>query len=662
MTKIKLHDILNHRIATLSLYMSFVAILLLFFTIVYAHVFSSQLGTADDAAIALVARNLAEGNGYASSVAFDGSYGLDKFSAGITTGPTLILPAALLMVIFGNTLWVPGFVTATACLILLIFIFRHVQKQTNLTLALAFSTLLIFFFYNMTAGLHFVNWFVLLGELPATFLGILGVLILAASPKKRSAIVTACLLFGLAFTTKMLSFLGFLPLIAWFVYSLIKEKQNRKTLFTNYLLGALSFAMPYLLFEIWKLFSLGISAYIENWQGFIKLFGRLSGADKGISLSLPEQFLQRNKAMSNHFGFSMFLLIPLAVLTGFIVFKYAKRKSVRLLFALLMLGAFLHLFYWVFLSSGWHRYALIGLFLYFTALASLLFVDLPRPVIGAILIIFIMLFLSTSKKLNKPVKNVMLYGFHPNPRLVNLQTTVDFLKNYEQQKPFVSGWWATVVDVEYTLPTLQNFKRFDQLGKDDYNRELIVVYNTIYTNHLHFPGFDEWNEKCYEILLDAPPYIVSRYNATPLKPKHEITIDFSDQGNSDDYISYGWSKQEQNYRWTDGRNAGIVFSVLLQIQGRIELQLLGFPYLAKGEIDHQVIAVRVNEHLVKEWKLENNGWSYISIPANLLADDNVVQIDFEISNAASPESFGFSNDRRKLGLGVKKIFIKYRAD
>ena len=57
----------------------------------------------DDAFFATVAKNLVNGNGF-SAVFFDQDY---KFHYGISSGPSLILPAAAMIFIFGNHYWVP---------------------------------------------------------------------------------------------------------------------------------------------------------------------------------------------------------------------------------------------------------------------------------------------------------------------------------------------------------------------------------------------------------------------------------------------------------------------------------------------------------------------------------------------------------------------------
>lgn len=655
-------DIFNHKIIKFSLYVVCISLLLSFFIIVYGYVFSSQLDCGDDAAIAVASKNLASGNGYSTSIPFDGTYGISKFDPRISTGPTLVLPVALFIVIFGNTFWVPGFMVSSICLVLLILIIRNIQKQMYLTLALAFSTLLIFFFYNITADLHFEQWFVLMGELPATFLCIFGVFILATSPDNRNFIISACFLFGLAFMTKMISLLGFLPLIAWFIFSLIKKKYNRKTLIINYLYGVLSFITPFLLFEVWKLFSLGITGYFENTYDFVCFFSGLSGVYPGISFSVYENFLQRSKIMSDHFGFSPILLFLVATILSYIVYHFAKRRYVRLVFAFLMLGAFFHLLYWIFLSNGWHRYVLIGLFLYFTALSCILFVKLPHSIIFTIVLVLIIMFSRPLKRLKKPVSYVLEYRFNYNERLVNLLKTVEFLKDYEQNKPFISSLWASIVDVEYAMPTLQNFKRFDQLNKNDSSRDLILVRNTKFINEFSYDEFDEWQRRWEEeILLHAPPYLVSRciYVQKEFEPSN--IINFSNQGNSCDYITYGWGKQEQSLRWTTGLNFGLEFSFNNIPKDSIEIQLLGFGYLAGGEIEYQTVSIFVDNHFAGEWKVKEEKWYTITIPSSMLSDDGSNYAHFEIMNAAAPASFGHSLDKRKLGLAVKMIYIYMKA-
>ena len=76
---------------------------LLVFCIGRAH--SLGVHCFDDALNATVAKNLAAGLGYGSTLA---SGELRPFDLSITTGPTVILPAALGIAVAGNRPWVPG--------------------------------------------------------------------------------------------------------------------------------------------------------------------------------------------------------------------------------------------------------------------------------------------------------------------------------------------------------------------------------------------------------------------------------------------------------------------------------------------------------------------------------------------------------------------------
>lgn len=654
----KNQNLLNYKTLRISLLVVFSVILILFFAIVYSHVFSSQLNTADDAAIACAAKNLAAGNNYSTSVPFDGSYGIEKFAPAITTGPTLVLPAALLIVIFGNEFWVPGFVTASLILILLIFIINSVRKQTNIYFALTFAIVLIAFFYNITASLHFYLWFVLLGELPATFLNIFAVLLLASNPYKRKIVVLSSFLLGLAFMSKMLALLGYLPITTWFLYSIIKNQQKRKKLFIDYFYGVTAFAAPFFFFELWKLITLGFNEYIHNYYKFFKLFGKLSGTGKTNSFSIIEKFTERSSMFNEHFGFSLVLLFIVAVIFSFLIYYFSNKKFVRYSFTLLMLGAFTHLFYWVFISIGWFRYSLIGLFLYFAALSTIVFIKKPKLLIIIILLSTAALFLRPFQRLMQPIKSMEVNMFQPDRNEKNLRKTVAFLENMDANSPFVSSLWTSIVDVEYAMPGLQNFIRFDHLTEDDYNRDLILVQNTKFTKLYSYPGFEEWQKKYNDILLFAPPYLITKLNNNWSDTlKKSIIIDFSEDGNANKYITYGWSFQESGFRWTDGNSSGINFSLDYKPSDTLGININCFGYLAKAHIDYQKVSVYLNNYFVGELKITSDGSYYLVFPASDLSGKLPLRLKFEFANAHSPASFGFSSDGRKLGIGVREISV-----
>src|ERR1700735_177845 len=85
----------------------------------------------DDATFATVAKNLVLGKGYAM-VFFDT---FAPFNHGITAGPVIILPAALIIALWGNAYWVPA-ITAIliidALLIACYFQLKHILADRKL--------------------------------------------------------------------------------------------------------------------------------------------------------------------------------------------------------------------------------------------------------------------------------------------------------------------------------------------------------------------------------------------------------------------------------------------------------------------------------------------------------------------------------------------------
>ena len=62
----------------------------------------------DDAFHAMIAKNLAMGLGYSTTASSATRFVLTRFDPNTGVGPSLILPAALFVAVFGNREWVPG--------------------------------------------------------------------------------------------------------------------------------------------------------------------------------------------------------------------------------------------------------------------------------------------------------------------------------------------------------------------------------------------------------------------------------------------------------------------------------------------------------------------------------------------------------------------------
>jgi hypothetical protein len=125
---------------------------------------------------------------------------------------------------------------------------------------------------------------------------------------------------------------------------------------------------------------------------------------------------------------------------------------------------------------------------------------------------------------------------------------------------------------------------------------------------------------------------------------------------SDKYLWYGWSWREPEIRWSDGREATVVFAVK-EINNSV-LQIRMGPFLIPGKVDRQRVDVVLNgqsiEHLVLT---DNEIRSYpMGISKDILKSQNILTLN--LPDAASPKSLKAGGDLRKLGVKVEWIELQ----
>ncbi len=130
-----------------------------------------------------------------------------------------------------------------------------------------------------------------------------------------------------------------------------------------------------------------------------------------------------------------------------------------------------------------------------------------------------------------------------------------------------------------------------------------------------------------------------------------LQIDFG-TNKADPYLWFGWSAPEPNSRWTEAKEAGIVFHVdsLPARDLLMEIQLAGF--VVAGKHPQQRVNIALNGTTVDSFVIEQ-GESMghtMALPARLLRSDN--ELIFKLPDARSPLSLGLSKDPRPLGISV----------
>ena len=320
----------------------------------------------DDSYFAGVAKNLVLGKGY-SGVYYDK---IVPFDAGITAGPVVILPAALMIALFGNGYWVPGLTSLLLISALLMLAFhqlKHVAQalrwQCGATFLLA--TLLLTNHEIGFPGENMMLWYKLLGEVPGALLVIIASLHIGARRQNPQAIFAGGIIAGLAALCKLQSLIGGGVLGAYLAasYFMVPDKtqtsqrQGLKNLFF-YGLGVL---IPLILFEAVKLESLGMQSYLAMMGKMIftvQGLHRYSLPGVVAKLRILGQYLGIGSNSGPHYIRRRYVVLALtAVLAA--IFYYFLRFKRRLMFlspldwaaGALASCAAVHLLWWILIGT-----------------------------------------------------------------------------------------------------------------------------------------------------------------------------------------------------------------------------------------------------------------------------------------------------------------------
>jgi hypothetical protein len=137
-----------------------------------------------------------------------------------------------------------------------------------------------------------------------------------------------------------------------------------------------------------------------------------------------------------------------------------------------------------------------------------------------------------------------------------------------------------------------------------------------------------------------------------VQPPTLIDVTSPEAGN---YLWYGWSGAEKNLRWTDGREATVVFS--LNEPRDLVLEIRMAPFLSGLKLVEQRLTLKLNEHVLDTLTLADREVRTYSVrlPKSLLSSRNVLTL--VLPNAASPASLDPGTDDRLLGIRVESMLF-----
>jgi len=124
----------------------------------------------------------------------------------------------------------------------------------------------------------------------------------------------------------------------------------------------------------------------------------------------------------------------------------------------------------------------------------------------------------------------------------------------------------------------------------------------------------------------------------------------------DQYIWYGWSVGEKQFRWTEASNAAMVFTL-----DKIDYELLQIKlgvFLVPGKLDAQRVNIMLNKKLLSTLMLREAETQIhsITLPKDLLQHRN--KLVLELPDAASPAALGVGSDERSLGVRAEWMEFK----
>lgn len=443
------------------------------------HLLASTLCCGDDAFIAVAAKNLATGRGYASSYGgLTGSADVVRFDPRITTGPTLVVPAAAAIRVLGHRYWVPGATALALSLLLLAGVLAHLAAGAGGPRRWAPAVVVAILVVNLVTLGHYEHWTTLLGEVPALLLIFLGVLRCCDRRGRWRDQVTGGLLLGAAVATKTLAALAVPPVLALLVLAppgrgapaaglpaghataaAGRRRLGRGIRAAVVVLAAT--AVPLLLFEAFKVADLGPAGYLESKRAGAAAFraGPGSGLGQllagGVGPHVRATAARNWQALEEYFGAAG---PPLALFVALALGLSARRRwagrddPVPLVLAAI---AAAHLLWWLPLAGAARvRYALMGLGIGCLGAVFDLFRGTWSARKAALACALAAALLPRAADLATAMPRRP--WFEASPRTASMLATARFLAEEREDRSIAADWWASGVDMEYLLPGTGN--------------------------------------------------------------------------------------------------------------------------------------------------------------------------------------------------------------
>jgi len=450
-----------------------------FLLFVASAIASEGVCCADDGIYATMAKNLAGGLGFSTTLQADNSrFRLMPFDpqAG---GPSVVVPAAVLVKLFGNQYWVPGL--AGALLWLACFAGCGLLLWSYLDSAPASVAAGLFFgFVFALFPYHFEHWYALLGEVPASALILLGALMWALSPDepRRLALVGTAL--SLAVLSKALALLWLGVILGAAGVHGWRSRPARRKWWVAPAIMSLGVGVPVGLFEVWKLVALGWNGYCKIQEAAVS-FLAFRGVARGGAEGPFARALANSEAFRERFGLPIGIFVLAAALgAGFVWLRGSA--EFRRIGAVLLGGLAVHTSWWLTVSDGRPRYMVMAL------IPAAFLICLPvgmarsfRELLGMALAVAL-LSTPTWGRLAYPVGRIQVGRFEASERNRHGLEVTRFLEREAAGKTVFTEWWAMVSALDYESKTRIQFQPLGAAAARDPREVFFVVVDDRFLN------------------------------------------------------------------------------------------------------------------------------------------------------------------------------------
>ncbi len=473
---------------------------------------------ADDAYIALVAENLAKGLGYASSLHTDHfkDYRIYEWDPAITTGPPVVIPAALVSWLTGG--YPPAANIATGILNLILI--AALAALLPASLGRKIAALSVFIVLSVGFFTEFVERLALpLGEVPSALFLAIGALLLTRAPDLDTRRLTvagmAGFLIAAAILTKTLTLLAAFVVCAYVGLCLLVNKfrtEQLGALYATILNAALTYFFAFgvglstfAFVEVWKFASLGSQWYAEHWTASRTLFEastvRAGGAFLEVALRQSQLFQASTGLPVWTAVFSLVALALLPLLTR-------KPSSCLIASGALATSGAVLLGWWLLQEGAMIRYAFTGVLL--GALSFSVLVANTRSAAldtGVAVVCAVLIAMNVSDL--RFLSDRSVASLREPSRLNELKSVASLLQStaWIEERPILTSHWATAVDIQLQMNSQSDFIPYRSPNVDWRRTYLVAV-----RKHFLSPGqgFPENVLKECNSLHDGQYYWVGR--------------------------------------------------------------------------------------------------------------------------------------------------------